>query len=515
MISNSRKFHEYFRRLYEATNGSLLVMKDFEEIFKDNETRMEYIVSLFDEFNKNNLSFNSRQIFEDTIDYIVDFINGNKKRGDIRVPNKYFLDESIGAIIPSVEDVEFLLFIIKLNKNVYEKFYKDNLLGLELPSGTFNQNMGRFLEIKDHNMAHLLGLTEHEDPLNQDSSKNILKKYILSEIKNKNVYGSTEAEIVLNWVTSKEGKNKLLEIHKTTLEFVIKDKLNNPNSYDENGNLKPYSNTISKFKERYKKETGLDYPIINFSRLITKSANTLNFLNLNNVVEMILDYNAPLGKTNEKDIFLVWGQPGKILNKDNRYIDKRSEILIDFYKYAFDQDNLELKQKLINEGIDVNKEEIKNQLNIIQAREFISDYGIEIDDSIIDEKIIEFLNKHFDREVHLLGFGTDFRGEEEISLDTMCTHASHCDTSIAITVPELIGHYYKRGRTFFFDKLESLKSFDKEYMYVSNVKDEINYLERVAEYKEEAYSRLETLKYLKDEMNERYEDYKKEFKNKR
>ena len=50
---------------------------------------------------------------------------------------------------------------------------------------------------------------------------------MICQIKNKNVYGSTEAEIVLNWVTSKEGKNKLLEIHKTTLEFVKKDKLNN------------------------------------------------------------------------------------------------------------------------------------------------------------------------------------------------------------------------------------------------------------------------------------------------
>ena len=43
-------------------------------------------------------------------------------------------------------------------------------------------------------------------------------------------------------------------------------------------------------------------------------------------------------------------------------------------------------------------------------------------------------------------------------------------TSIAITLPELIGEYYKRGRTFFLDKIESLNEGNStNYLYVSNV----------------------------------------------
>ena len=58
---------------------------------------------------------------------------------------------------------------------------------------------------------------------------------------------------------------------------------------------------IANLKERYKQYTGLDYPIINFSRLMVKSINVLNFLKLNNLAEIILDYNAPQGKSNEKE----------------------------------------------------------------------------------------------------------------------------------------------------------------------------------------------------------------------
>jgi len=62
-------------------------------------------------------------------------------------------------------------------------------------------------------------------------------------------------------------------------------------------------------------------------------------------------------------------------------------------------------------------------------------------------------------------------------------------------------------------KTEQLKPFI--FYEISNVKDEINYLERVIDIKEDAYEKLERLKNLKDEMNEKYEKYTREFKNKR
>lgn len=516
MIRNSRRFHDYFREIYEAATGDLSVSKSFEEVFKDNESRTEFILELFDAFDKNKLSYGSSRIFEETIDYIVAFMKGDRKGRDIKIPVEYFEDESMGAIIPSMEDVVFLFKLIQANRKIFDMYYKDNVLALQLPDNTFNQNMARFLEIKEHNLAHLLGLTEFEDPNKPDPNKNLLKKYILNEVKNLPNYGYTDSQIVLNWMTSEQGQIKLLQIHKKTLDFVKEDRLKFPNAYDESGNLKPNSSTISKFKQRYKASTGYDYPIINFSRCIVKSANTLNFLNLNNVVEMILDYNAPDGKSNQKDIFLVLGPARKILTKNNRYLDMRSDIWVAFYKYAFDPTDEKAKNTLIDAGIDLKDDKILDQLNIIKARDFIEYYGIEPKDDIIDEKIIDGINDFFEREVHMLGFQTEFNKETDIPLDEIRVNDAHCDTSISLTVPELIGHYYKRGRPFFLDKIESVgkqTGNEESYLLISTVRDEINYLSRVVDIKQDAQERLEKLKELRSEMIKRHEEFKNGFSN--
>ena len=510
MIRNSKRFYDYFRGIYEANCGSLRSNKSFEEVFEDNESRMEFIIEMFDAVDANQLSYSGRRVFEETIEYIVAFMRGDRKRTDIKVPTKYFEDESMGAIIPNLAELDFLLKLIKTNKTVYEMYYKDNLLVLDLPDETFNQNMQRCLEIKDHNLAHLLGLTEFEDPAKPDPSKNILKKYVLNLIGNSSAYGTTDAERVLNWITSDAGQLHLYCLHKKTLEFVKKDKEKYPNAYDSEGNLKPNSATISKFKQRYKASTGLDYPIINFSRFMVKAANTINFLNLNNVVEMILDYNAPEGKTNEKDIFLVLAPARKVLTRNNQYIEARSDIWVAFYEYAFDPTNEAAKNFLIAAGIDLKDPYIQDQLNIIKAREFIEEKGITPDDYLMDEKIIACLNPCFEREVHLLGFKTEFHNETDIPLDEMRVHGAHCDTSISLTVPELVGHYYKRGRPFFLDKIESLRTdqgMDHEYLLISTVRDEINYLTRVEELKADATERIERLRQLREEMTSRLNDH--------
>ena len=510
MIRNSKRFYDYFRGIYEANCGSLRSNKSFEEVFEDNESRMEFIIEMFDAVDANQLSYSGRRVFEETIEYIVAFMRGDRKRTDIKVPTKYFEDESMGAIIPNLAELDFLLKLIKTNKTVYEMYYKDNLLVLDLPDETFNQNMQRCLEIKDHNLAHLLGLTEFEDPAKPDPSKNILKKYVLNLIGNSSAYGTTDAEKVLNWITSDAGQLHLYCLHKKTLEFVKKDKEKYPNAYDSEGNLKPNSATISKFKQRYKASTGLDYPIINFSRFMVKAANTVNFLNLNNVVEMILDYNAPEGKTNEKDIFLVLAPARKVLTKNNKYIEARSDIWVAFYKYAHDSNDEEAKRLLTEAGLDLKDPYIQDQLNIIKAKEFIEEKGITPDDYLMDEKIIACLNPFFEREVHLLGFKTEFHNETDIPLDEMRVHGAHCDTSISLTVPELVGHYYKRGRPFFLDKIESLRTdqgMDHEYLLISTVRDEINYLTRVEELKADATERIERLRQLREEMTSRLNDH--------
>lgn len=505
MIGASKRFYEYFLKLYEANNANIFSRKDFEEIFENNASRMEYIISLFEGYKHNALTSSGKQVFNETIDYIVSFINGDKKDKEIRIPKKYFNDKDIGAIIPTMDELNLLLKLIESNKVMFETFYKDNEIFIKLPDESFNQNMSRLLEIKEHNLAHLLGLTEHEDYLNPDPSKNLLKKYILNVVNDSKKYGSTEAEIILNWITSLEGQFKLQKVHSEILKFVEHDKKIYPSSYDDEGNLKTNSSTVIKFKERCKNATGLDYPIIDFSRCMVKAINTLNFLNLNNVVEMILDYNPPIGKKNQKDIFLVVGKTKRIISKNNQFINMRNDLLLDLYKYAFNQENIYLKNKLISNGIDVNDKEIKNQLNIILTDKYLARYGIYLDDSSIDEEIIEALNEYFDREVHLLGFNTEFNGDKEIPMNEHKIHHAHCDTSISLTLPELIGHYYKRGRTFFLDKLET--TGERQIMKVSNVVEEMKYLRSVKYINENANMDLEHLKILRTSLNESYKNY--------
>lgn len=503
MIKSSKKFAEYFYGLYEANTSSIFVQKSFEEVFESNKSRIEYINKLFEEYDKNNMDINGENVFRYTIDFIVSFINGKEKSSSNKIPNKYYEDQSIGAIIPTLEEMDILLKLIESNKIMFEMIYKGNRLLLKLPDESFNENMTRILEIKKHNIAHLLGLTEYEDINFIDPTKNLLKKHFYSIINDKDEYeGNTDAEKLLNWITSPEGKKEILRIHNLTLEFVKKDKIQNPNSYIGN-NLKPDSQVISKFKERYKDSVHLDYPIINFSRLITKSINTSNFLKLSNVVEVILDYNAPKGKSNQKDIFLVNRNSKRLSEKNNKFMNLRTDLLIDFYNYAYDFENEELRNKLLNNGINVNSQNIKDQLNIIKANDFIGAYGINPDDSIIDEKIIEAINKNFERDIHLIGFNTDFGDDREIPLYKVVSHNAHCDTSIALTPPELLGHYYKYGRTFFLDKIES----DKGILMISNINDEIYYLKRVDDVKEQAGEQLANLIELKKALNDKYNKY--------
>lgn len=501
MIEDSKRFKDYFLYLYETNNNQEEI--SFEEIFQTNTTRLEFINSLFEKYNNHSLSYKGEYAFESTIDYIYSFMNGEQKETALSIPKKYFNDSTQGSIIPTIKEVEYLLKLIEHNSYMYETIYANNPLYLELPDDTLNQNMTRILEIKRKNVAHLLGLTEHESLDNPDDNKNVLKKYFLSHVKDMNKYpGNTDSEKLLSWVTSREGKAEILKIHALTLEFIKEDRKSYPQSY--NGfDLKSDNKSIAKFKERYKAATGLDFPLINYSRLLIKSINSLNFFKLANLTEIILDYNAPRGKQNEKDIFLVNRDSKKIHEVNGKYIDQRMDILLDVYAYAHNPNNHELKRKLLEYGINVNSDDIKDKLNIIKANKYLEKNSILPDTNIINDKIIEAINDNFKRDINLVGFGTDFKNDKEIPLDKKVIHYTHCDTSISLTAPELLGHYYKYGRSFFLDKIESKNGLLK----VSSIDDELFYLKRMKKIKLNAEEDYNYLIVLKRKLKNNFDNY--------
>lgn len=474
MIKITQKINNIFKALYESEGIQITSKYSFSEIIKSNESRIDYLNHLFDKIANDELSEECCIIFKESIDFLHDFMNGDYN-SELTIPQKYFDDKETCLIIPKEEDLEYLFKLIEANKEMYEVLYKNKKIMIELPQNSFNQNMIRILEIEEYNLAHLLGLTDSEPIL--DPNKNILKKYFMEHIENTEKYGDKISERLLNWILSEDGKNELRMLNKITIDFICQDKKKYPNNYDSDGNIKQKS--LEKFKIRFKEANGFDFQIIKFSRYITKCINSLNFLNMNNIFQIILDYNAPEGKNNEKDIFIVNSPISLISREIKEYVDLNNKIFDIINKYANNDEVLKEKiQDILEEiGIDINDKEIASFINLIQSYDFVGKHGINPNQNIALEKIRNIISEYFGKNIHLIGFDTEF-DEQEIGMEDNTINRTHCDTSIALTSPELVGEYYERGRAFFLDKIYDGNG--SGLLRISTPEEEILYLEQMA-----------------------------------
>ena len=438
-------------------------------------SRLRYLNDFLEQAEKKKLNPACQKLLEKNIEFIKDFMNGEFSK-EIDVPKKYFEDKSDCLIVPTETELEYLFNIIKSNKTMFEMLYQNNKFKIDLPKNTFNQNMTRILEIKKHNLAHLLGFTDSEPT--PDPNKNQLKKYFLSHVENTEQYGETIAERLLNWILSEEGQDEIRRLNRITLEYINEDKKKNKNCYDEEGKIK--LKALDKFKERFKKDTGFDYPIIKFSRYISKCINTINFFNMSNIYQMILDYNAPPGKDDEKDIFIV-NCSKKIINKEIEAYIKFEKIVIELLEaYAESKDELkkqEIKTKLKSIlGIDLNEGVFGSFINLVESNLLKEESCIAPDLSVLKQKVRNSLMNLYDNNIHLLGFDTDFNGLIT-DINEKTTNTTHCDTSISITLPELVGEFYERGRPFFLDKIEEANGYG--VLRISAPLEEIRHLRQM------------------------------------
>lgn len=517
MLKESRKFAVVMKELYETKRVTMKVNYSFEDMMKSNETRLKFLSEMFDDIEVGNLSEECQDLFEANIDFIKSFLNGDFKK-TVAINKLYDDDKDHCLVIPKQSDIDYLYTLIDINMELFEAFYKDSEFMVKLPDNSFNMNMERVLNVDYYNLAHLFGLTQSE-PV-PDKKKNLLKKYFLQHFDSgEDVRDSVK---LLNWFISKDGRKEIHRLNQLTLDFVTKDRLKNPNSYDEHGNIKEKS--LEEFKKRFKsdpKNEGLDYPIIRFSRYICKCTNNLNYFNMTNITQMILDYNAPEGDNDEKDIFFVNIVDSKLSKyiADYHVLKKSLENYLKQYGKDFKKD-VEIEEYLFSclierdsKNVDKKREEIRSFLNLYQADDFILKQGIIPNVSKIEDKLREFLAKVFDTNISLIGFGTDFKRDDkgEISLtelDEYMTNSAHCDTSIFVNPADLVDKYYKKGRSFFIDKIYS----DPEgtgYIRISNPCEEMEYL-RMTEYYEEqkeASEKFETLNELFNNFNEKYHCY--------
>ena len=223
----------------------------------------------------------------------------------------------------------------------------------------------------------------------------------------------------------------------------------------------------------------MDFPVIKFSRYITKCINSLNFLNMNNIFQIILDYNAPEGKNDEKDIFIVNSPISLMSSEITDYINLNNKIFDIIIKYVNNDEMLKKKiQETLKEiGLNVNDKNIASYINLIQSYDFVGKHGINPNQNIALEKIRNIISNYFGKNIHLIGFGTEFTEQETKTTDSTL-NISHCDTSISLTAPELVGEYYERGRPFFLDKIYDGSGV--ELLRISIPEEEISYLEQMA-----------------------------------
>lgn len=499
MIKTTERVENVFKTLYYAEKEQRGTRSSFEKIMESNESRLTYLNHLFNVIKRNELNEYFCCLFNENIDFLSDFMNGSYNE-EYKVPKKYFEDKDECLITPEMNELEYLFKLIEANKEMYEHFYKEKQFTLELPNKTFNQKMTRVLEIHEHNLAHLVGLTETE--IEPDPNKNILKKYFLSHIENTEKYGEKDSEKLWNWVLSEEGKNELRRLNYITLDFIYKDKSKFPNNYDSNGVIK--TNSLPKFKERFKKETGLDFPIIRFSRCISKCINNLNFLNLSNTTEVILDYNVPYGRNDEKDIFIVNASPESIYNDAEDYVMFQLKVM-DALSCCTDEDRLKelAKDWLDDVGIKVRDKDISSYINLIKTNKFLKD--IEPNTEVAKQKINNVLNDYFDRKIHLIGFDTNFN-RNNISLRRSTVNNAHCDTSISLTIVDLVSDYYKRGRAFFLDKVYN--GNQSNLLRLSNPREEIEYLKYMELLEPQHVEKRENLENKLASFNKKYSDFK-------
>ena len=476
MIEITKKVNDIFKALYEGEGINVSLYNSYDQIMESNESRLDYLNHLFEKINANELGEECTKIFKENIDFIHSFMKGEYNT-EFTVSKKFYEDSSYCLIIPNPEDLEYLFELFELNKKMFDNIYKNNKFIVDLPKISFNQNMTRILEVRERNLSHLLGLTDSEYELNP--KKNLLKKHFINNIEKNKASEESEAVRLFNWVLSDEGKEELRRLNNITINFIKEDKFKYSSQYDKEGNIKQRS--LRDFQKRFKENTGYDFPIIKFSRYLTKSINTLNFLSMNNIFQMILDYNAPKGKKDEKDIFIV-NTPIKLMAEEiKRYLmidEKILEFITVYAKEKEDDVKDELELFLREIGINFDEEEFTSFINLIESYDFVGKQGINPNQTIALVKIRDIISEHFARNIHMIGFGTDFDGKN-VELEQPTINSSHCDTSISLTAAELVGEYYHRGRPFFLDKIYS--GDGKTLLRISNPMEELFYYQQMEE----------------------------------
>lgn len=496
----SKLFIENFKEVYENFCSETGYDVPFEKVFEDNVSRLEFLNLVLECVSNGKMSSSFVGVFSGCIEFMNDYINGNFECG-LDVPTRYREDEQ-GLYIPTASELIFLFRMVNTCCMFHEKVYNGKVLMLDMPNETFNQNMKRCLTVNRENLAHILGFSEHED------KGNYLFKYFLELDKKKNpeLYttdvgkplsnGERVSERYLNWILSEEGQNEIIHINEMFREIMENDMKKHPHDYVDG---QPKSK--DKFALLVKKELGIDFPMIKFSRYVCKTVNLFNFLNMNNTTEMIVDYNPQVGENIPFDFFLV--------NASNEGLDKGGQFYHDIKSFILScvellsSDNPHKsrigRDTLLDFGIKIDfnsPDSVGSLSNLMRTELFVGKQGINPDMSGTNQSIMANIASIFANDIHLLGFGNKkpsrITGVDEKDISLM-----YCGSSMTTTIPEYLDKFNVRGRCFYID---TLVEGDRPG-FVNSVEDEVRHLKRKELLGFENSARVEQLVELRNKFN--------------
>lgn len=511
-INYTEYFNNTMRNLYQNLSTEMALTKSFDEIIGTNEGRVDFILALVELSVNNQISNSLFELFQLNYQFLYDYLMGNLDKSHLAVPKRIKDELDNINYVPSTDELNMLINMIKINYNTYNKIYRNNQLFIKIPDGTLHQNMVERLEIRKDNIAHLLGITSSKSALVKifvDIDKKRHPEYYdeLGNIIDKEKNGI--AVRIVDFYTSSEGTNLLIKYNEEILKFLASFESRNPGSVDSSsGGVRPQYE--QKFKQEFETVFGFRFPLLEYNKMFVKNVGFYNQTELSFVSEILLDYDSRKSDDARKKSF----KSNKFLvHYDAREHSKQIDI---YNKLTRDiTEVIKLAAQLPEEqGIKVlEKLKLERHRSLLyQFRNNLSTQvlnNLNIRNTDLIEQISSLYNElrektkgttRFPYDTQMLGFIPVIYDHNEYGIDELVLNCGVCETNLEVSVPELIQEYYKHSRRFYID---AIRDSHGNYVRIGNIRqeEEFQYLTYQLEQSPVAFERLSELQEMKEKLN--------------
>lgn len=464
ITKQSVAFYDKLKDFYSNAKAEGFILGTFDETFKDNSSRIDFITNLIDLDMEGKLSSRMHMLLSENYEFFINFINGKDSEKPLVVPNSIMNKMTENREIPneknlfSQEELMYLLDIIERNYIMCQNNFANKTLYIKLPSESLHHDIYEVLEIREDNIAHLLGLTSE--------TSSLTSFYVTL------THDDKPAQNIAKFFLSNEGKQILLNEYNKNVEFIKNFK----------------STDFNLFKSEFKKTFGYDYPLFELNKLLIKNISLFDYERLN-FSEVIVDH---IDDNINCDLYIPHYN-GDFKSSSIKYTSQVKDVLDTYFLFS----NLTKEKQSM---VEVQFPEYKNffaNKNIIEALQknlsydFMEKFRITNQDLIKQIKNIKnYIISLSDYDLSLIGFGT--KRMHSISNGKTLVFEKTCKTIITEKTPNILEKYLKDGRIYFIDVILSENG---QVLKISNSNEELSFYERHLESTKYSalYEKLKTL----------------------